>query len=207
MRERAFPLEKGGGYGVYLPTVMYKGLIIFVTLLLIGGAGYYFKNAGATDLVAQGISQGAKGKSFGVSALSVFSGYYECKKGCEYTTRLILEEDTTLDFSATINGQDVSLGQGTWGIGKDGAIVFILQKTDPELGGYPRSLTAKKISSMQITGFSNQKNLFKGMEDPLFIRSSEKTDESTSSSGASVENDLSEEAQVNIGNESEAPLE
>jgi hypothetical protein len=36
---------------------MYKGLIVVVALLLIGGAGFYFRQAGVSDLVAQNINK------------------------------------------------------------------------------------------------------------------------------------------------------
>lgn len=150
---------------------MYKGLIVAVTLLLIGGAGYYFKQAGVPDLVTQNIKQGKDSKSYGVSAMEVFSGLYECTEsnGCKNNTKLILEDDTTLDITATIDGQDISLGQGTWGIGKDGSLILVLQTTDSSAGP-PRSIIAKKISTLRISGFSNKKALFPGMENPTFNR-------------------------------------
>lgn len=151
---------------------VYKGLIIGVALLIVGGALYYFQAQGTTSLISQGVKQGANGKSYGVSAMEVFSGLYECKEdsGCKYETKLLLEDDTTLDITATIEGQEVSLGQGTWGIGKDGSLVLVLQTTDSVAGGPPRSLIAKKISSLRISGFSNKKSLFQGMTNPTFVR-------------------------------------
>lgn len=151
---------------------MYKGLIIAVTLLLIGGAGYYFREQGLPSLVAQNFSQGGNGKNYGVSAIQVFSGLYECSEngGCKNVTQLVLEDDTTLDINAIIDGQMVGLGQGTWGIGHDGSLVLMLHQTDPVAGGVPRSLIAKKISTLRLSGFSNSKALFDGMSNPTFIR-------------------------------------
>ncbi len=135
---------------------MYKGLIVAVALFLIGGAGYYFKQAGVPDLVVQDIKNDKE----------VYSGEYECVEhtGCKNRTRIILGQDTTFDIIANIDGQDVSLGQGTWGIGTNGALVIVLQNTNPN------SLIAKKISILKISGFSEKKGLFPGMKDPTFVR-------------------------------------
>lgn len=145
---------------------MYKGLIVLVAFLLIGGAGYYFEKAGVPDLVVQDINRdGARG-GYGVSAVEVFSGEYECVEntGCKNKTRIVLGQDTTLDITAVVDGEDVSLGQGTWGIGTNGALVIVLQNTNPS------SLIAKKISTLRITGFSQKKGLFPGMTNPTFKR-------------------------------------
>lgn len=145
---------------------MYKGLIVVVTLFLIGGAGYYFKQAGVPDLVVQDINRDGSRGSYGASAIDVYSGEYECveKTGCEHKTRMVLGQDTTFDIVATIDNQEVSLGQGTWGIGTNGALIIVLQNTDPN------SLIAKKISTLRISGFSERKGLFPGMKDPTFVR-------------------------------------
>lgn len=145
---------------------MYKGLIILVTIFLIGGAGYYFKKAGVPDLVVQDISKDGSRGGYGVSAIDVYSGEYECVEntGCENKTRIILGQDTTFDIVANVDGENVSLGQGTWGIGTNGTMVIILQNTRPN------SLIAKKISTLKISGFSTKKGLFPGMTDPTFTR-------------------------------------
>jgi hypothetical protein len=145
---------------------MYKGLIVAVALFLIGGAGYYFKQAGVPDLVVQDIKNDKGTRGYGVSAIEVYSGEYECVEhtGCKNRTRIILGQDTTFDIIANIDGQDVSLGQGTWGIGTNGALVIVLQNTNPN------SLIAKKISILKISGFSEKKGLFPGMKDPTFVR-------------------------------------
>lgn len=145
---------------------MYKGLIVMVALLLIGGAGFYFKKAGVPDLVVQDINRQGSHGGYGVSAIEVYSGEYECVEntGCKNKTRIVLGQDTTFDIVATIDNQEVSLGQGTWGIGTNGALVIILQNTNPN------SLIAKKISTLRISGFSEKKGLFPGMTDPTFNR-------------------------------------
>jgi len=145
---------------------MYKGLIAAFVLLLIGGAGFYFKQAGVPDLVIQDINrEGARG-GYGVSAIEVYSGEYECVEntGCKNKTRIVLGQDTTFDIVANVDGQEVSLGQGTWGIGTNGALVIVLHNTNPN------SLIAKKISTFKIGGFSEKKGLFPGMTDPTFTR-------------------------------------
>lgn len=151
---------------------MYKGLIVFVTVLIIGGAGYYFHQAGVPDLVTQDIKQGGNGKGYGVSAVEVFSGIYECTEttGCEHLTRLILAQDTTLDVVAVIDGQEVSYGQGTWGVGSNGAIVIIINNPADAPSGSPKSLIANKVSSLTISGFSMKKGLYPGMKNPVFTR-------------------------------------
>ena len=148
----------------------YKGLILGAVSLLIGLSVYGFYRAGVPQLIADDVERGGKsGSSYGVSALEVFSGVYECIKvsGCENTTRLMLQQDTTLDITAVIDGQEVSLGQGTWGIGSNGALILLLQNSGTSTG---RSIIAKKISTIKISGFSNKKNLFPGMENPTFTR-------------------------------------
>ncbi len=145
---------------------MYKGLILVITLLLIGGAGFYFKKVGVPDLVVQDINREGTRGGYGVSAVEVFAGEYDCVEstGCKNKTRIILAQDTTLDITATVDGEEVSLGQGTWGIGTNGALVIILQNTNPN------SLIAKKISTLKISGFSKSKGLFPGMDNPTFFR-------------------------------------
>ncbi len=157
---------------------MYKGLIVLVTLFLIGGAGFYFKKAGVPDLVVQDISREGARPGYGVSAIEVFSGEYECieNTGCKNKTRIILAQDTTLDITANIGGEEVSLGQGTWGIGTNGALVIVLQS------GKPSSLIAKKINSLRISDFSAKKGLFPGMENPTFTRV-QSTDSRTATGG------------------------
>jgi len=144
----------------------YKNLIWGILILVIGCGLYFFQKAGVADLVANNIEQGKSGSSYGVSAIEVFSGAYECaeKNGCQNTTRLILQQDTTLDITATIDGQEVSLGQGTWGIGTNGALVLIIQNSNPN------SMIAKYITTLRISGFSTKKGLFPGMENPTFTR-------------------------------------
>lgn len=147
---------------------MYKGLIVLVTVFLIGGAGYYFRQAGVPDLVVKDIKADNSGSraGYGVSAVDVYSGEYECVEntGCQNKTRIVLGQDTTFDIVANVGGEDVSLGQGTWGIGTNGSLVIVLQNTNPN------SLIAKKISTLRISGFSTKKGLFPGMIDPTFIR-------------------------------------
>ncbi len=156
----------------------YKGLILVVTLLLIGGAGYYFKQAGVPDLVVKDIKNDNQSGGYGVSAVEVYSGEYECVEntGCKNKTRIVLGQDTTFDIVATINDQEVSLGQGTWGIGTNGALVIVLQNTNPN------SLIAKKISTLKISGFSEKKGLFPGMKDPTFTRIKSDNDNATTGS-------------------------
>lgn len=150
---------------------MYKYLIIAVVFFLIGGAGYYYRESGVGDLVTQDIVQDKNGKGYGVSAIEVFSGMYECTatNGCRDTTRISLQQDTGADIIATIDNQEISLGRGTWGIGNDGSLVLIIQRTTIS-SSTPSSLIAKKISTLKLSGFSTKRGLFPGMTNPTFLR-------------------------------------
>jgi hypothetical protein len=145
---------------------MYKGLIVAIILLLIGGAGYYFKKAGVPDLVVQDINKDGGHGSYGVSAIEVYSGEYECVEntGCKNKTRIILAQDTTFDITAVVDGQEISLGQGIWGVGTDGSLVIKIPNATPS------TLIAKSVSTLKISDFSTRKGLFPGMENPTFIR-------------------------------------
>lgn len=150
----------------------YKLLIVAVTLMLVGGAGYYFHAAGVPDLVTQDIRNGGNGKSYGTSAIEVYSGVYECtaNTGCTNTTRLVLGQDTTLDVIATIDGQDASYGQGSWGIGANGSLIFLLNTTGSAPEGSPLSFIAKKVSTLRISNLYAKKGIYPDMKDPVFTR-------------------------------------
>lgn len=152
--------------------MFYRILIYVVTAFLIGGAGYYFRKAGVPDLIVKNFSQDTK--AVGVSALEVFSGMYECDtdSGCRDTIYISLQEDTTLDITATIDGQDIFLGRGTWGIGKNGSMVLLIErKPDNATTTYPSSLIINKISSLKLSNFSTKKPLLPGMDNnPTFTR-------------------------------------
>ena len=152
---------------------MYKQLIYGVTILLIGAAGYYFNTAGVPGLIVSG-STDKRGN--GVSAAQVFSGTYLCDEtsGCKNPIKLILEDDTTVDIIATVDEHDSSLGQGTWNVSPNGSIVMALRNPGIDDPNYPSTVTASKVSSVKITGFSS-KSLLPGMEEPVFRRV--KTDE------------------------------
>lgn len=149
---------------------IYKQLIYGVAALLIGGAAFYFNQAGVPSLVASGQNDR---RGSGVSAAEVFSGIYLCNEtsGCTRPIKIILEDDTTLDIMTTNDeGMEISLGQGTWGVGAGGAIVMIIRNSDSPEVNYPSSLIASNVNSMVITGFSKKKALLPGMETPIFKR-------------------------------------
>lgn len=150
----------------------YKALIGIVAFFLIGGAGYYFQAAGVPDLVTQDIRQGGAGKSYGVSAIEVYSGVYECDQtsGCTNVTRIILGQDTTLDIVAIVDGQETSYGQGSWGIGSSGSLNFLLNTTGSAPAGSPLSFIAKKVSTLRISGLYAKKGIYPDMKDPVFTR-------------------------------------
>jgi hypothetical protein len=164
-----------------------KILIYSMMTLLIGGGGYYFHLAGVPDLI---VNASGDERTAGVSAMEVFSGTYECDgtSGCETVTRIILQEDTTMDIIGTVDGQDFSFGQGTWGVTKSGALIFLIQtKPANATSSYPSSLIANKISSMKIWGFSKKKTLLPGMNNPIFTRVKADTGPSSVQSEESME--------------------
>jgi hypothetical protein len=146
----------------------YRYLIYLVVALLVGSAGYYFHTRGVPDLIVNGND----GRGNGVSALEVFSGVYLCdtSSGCENPTKLILQQDTTLDITSSVDGQEASLGQGVWNISGNGSLALILQSGSNEVGPFPAYIFARKISSMQLSEFSSKRKLFTGMENPVFKR-------------------------------------
>lgn len=148
---------------------MYRNLIYTVTLILIGGAGYYFHSIGVPDLIIHGEDK----RGNGVTSFEVFSGTYVCDSdsGCSNVTRIVLQEDTTLDIIETVDGQDISLAQGTWGIGGGGALILKFQSREGFSSSSPSSLIVKKVSIVKLTGFSNGKGLYPGMDNPTFTRS------------------------------------
>lgn len=151
-------------------------MIVGVTILLLGGAAYYFNRTGGADLLVQAVAQGdATG---GVSATEVYSGTYTCtsESGCEKKLFLILNGDTTLEIQEQLSIDEgdgrKTIGTGSWGVGNGGAIIFLVDAitTDNKKGF---SLIAKKVSSLKISAFSNPKNFYPGMKDPEFTRISE----------------------------------
>lgn len=157
---------------------MYKTLIVGAGSLLIGLGLFFFHQAGVPDLIAQDIENGGKSGRGGVSAFEVFSGVYECiaASGCKNPTRIILEQDTTADVVAVIDNQDVNLGQGTWGIGSNGALILMLKDTSEQT---TKSIIAKKITTIRISNFSTKKPLYPGMENPTFTRIGERHEKDT----------------------------
>lgn len=152
---------------------MYKYLIVGVTFLVLGGAGYYFNSSGGGDLIVQAIAT-TDGQNYGVSGVEVFSGKYECgtSDGCSSTTYFVLNGDTTLEITSVKEGEDdeQTIGTGTWGVGSGGALVFIIDPvtTAPTRSGF--SFVAKKIDSLTISGFSNKVSSYEGLKDPTFTR-------------------------------------
>ncbi len=144
--------------------------LIYIVVAVLAGCGIYFMlSTGTTGLLMSGSEAGDK-RGSGASVAQVYSGVYVCdaSSGCENTTRIALQEDTTLDIVATIDGQDLSLGQGTWGIGAGGALVLLIQNQASTT--LPSSLIARKVTILKITNFSTKKPLFPGMNNPTFIR-------------------------------------
>lgn len=149
----------------------YKYLIVGVTFLVLGGAGYYFNSSGGSELMVQAISSGDAVHD-GVTGIEVYSGTYECTMddGCLSSTYLILNSDTTLEISQENEVGHQTLFTGSWGIGNSGILVFII---DPVTIGTTTpgfSFVAKKVSTLTISNFSNAKKLPEGMAASVFTR-------------------------------------
>lgn len=152
---------------------MYKYLIVGVTFLVLGGAGYYFNSSGGGDLVAQAIvnGDGAKG---GTSA-ELYSGTYECTSdtGCETPYLFILNDDTTFEVLEVVGTEEEDtkklISTGSWGLGSGGTIVFLIDAI-PSENKVSFSIIAKKITSLKISDFTNTKKLYPGMKSPIFKR-------------------------------------
>ena len=155
---------------------MYKYLILGVTFLVLGGAGYYFNSSGGSDLLVRAIAQ-TDGQDYGVSGIEVFSGRYECinTEGCTVATYFMLNNDTTLEITQYNEeaGNEVTVSTGSWGVGSGGAIVFLV---DPVTSGElspPFSFVAKKISTLKLSGFSGKIKTYRGLNNPTFTRISD----------------------------------
>lgn len=162
---------------------MYKYLIVGVTLLVVGGAGYYFNSSGGSDLIVQAIAQ-TDGENYGVSGIEVFSGTYSCdaSDGCEQVTTLILSGDTTLEITRLDEeGLEQQIGTGSWGVGTGGALIFLINPTTSGTTTAAFSFVAKKISILKLSGFSSKIKSYEGLNNPTFTRVSNESSNEESS--------------------------
>ena len=145
----------------------YKFLIIASILFIIGSAVYFLNSSEGSDILVQALVENDP-RNQGVSGINVYSGVYECTldSGCLQTTSLILRDDTTSE----IEGEFKPLGRGTWGVGKNGALVFLLDPKSLDLPSPRFSLVAKKVTTMNISDIGSKKNLYPGMTNPTFKR-------------------------------------
>ncbi len=146
----------------------------FIICVLLG-VGYYAHTLTGQDLIIQAVTTSDAANS-GVPATEIFSGRYQCASdsGCSHTTLLKLHDDTTMEISSQTDAGEVLLGKGTWGVGRNGVLIFLVQPT-PEgsssTAGF--SLIAKKATTLNISDFSSKKNLYPWMSNPNFRRTAE----------------------------------
>lgn len=152
---------------------MYKYLIVGVTFLVIGGAGYYFNATGGGDLVIQAVAQ-TNGNEGGVKGVDVFSGVYECdvSTGCKKLTRFLLNDDTTFEIKEIYEDGDVesSVRTGSWGVAHGGVLVFIIDPVTTGTTSPSFSFVAKKVNGIKISGFSSKVKLLGNIENPTLTR-------------------------------------
>lgn len=169
---------------------MYKYMIIAITFLVLGYAGYYFNSSGGGDMVTHAISQTVSSQE-GVTLSQLFSGVFICaqKDGCAKPVHIILDDDTTFELFYTEPESDerVPVAQGTWGIGKNNKLILIIDRRF-SLASVPGSLYAS-IDTMKIKEFSKKKPLYDWMVSPVFTRTS-------AAASSETYNDTKEEAET-----------
>ena len=150
---------------------MYKYLIVGVTVLLLGSAGYYFRTSSGTDMIEQAVAMN-DGTNY-AGATEVFSGPYRCTIGCPTTTIFVLHDDSTFEALTTSgDGERSPFATGSWGVGNGGALVFVIDPVTNGTTSPPFSFMAKKVSSYKLMKFSAKIKNF-GLKDPTFTRISE----------------------------------
>jgi hypothetical protein len=157
-------------------------MIVGLTLLILGYAGYYFTNSGGGDLLTKAITQTIESQE-GVTVAQLFSGEYECieSDGCQYPVKIVLLDDTTFElfYTQTETGDEIPVAQGTWGVGKNNKLILLVDKRF-SLATLPNSIYGV-IDTIKIRDFSKKTQLFAWMENPIFTRT---TDEPVKEEGS-----------------------
>ncbi len=146
-------------------------MIIGLTFLILGYAGYYFRASGGSDMLTKAITQTIEAQE-GVTIAQLFSGEYECieEDGCQYPVKIILLDDTTFElfYTQTDTGEEVPVAQGTWGVGKNNKLILLVDKRF-SLATVPNSIYGV-IDTIKIRELSKKTQLFAWMENPIFTR-------------------------------------
>lgn len=153
---------------------MYKYLIVAVTFLLLGVAGYYFNTSRGGDMLVQAMSTDSSFQK-GLRVSDLFSGTFECKKedGCDIDTYLTLGEGS--DFKLYINTGEAeeSVSEGSWGVTQNvtegNMLILFIEKQATTTQGVSKSLMAQ-IDTYRIKSFSKKKKLYSWMKEPVFSR-------------------------------------
>lgn len=142
-----------------------------VTLLLLSAGVYYIYNPKNSEFVEQATAQG-DANSYGVTAMQVFSGKYLClpDDGCATRTMLRMYDDATFEFTEFLDNGDIPvLGTGNWGVGKGGALIFMVTPVKQSSTVARFSIIAKKVSTLSISNFSKPE-FFPNIIKPIFVR-------------------------------------
>jgi hypothetical protein len=150
---------------------MYKYMIIGLTLLTLGYAGYYFNTSGGGDLLTKAITQTIEAQE-GVTIAQLFAGEYECAKedGCDNPVKIILVDDTTFEllYTEKESDEETLAAQGTWGVGNNNKLILLVDKRF-SLPAVPSSIYGI-IDTLKIKELSKKKQLFTWMTNPIFTR-------------------------------------
>ncbi|MEN9881159.1 MAG: hypothetical protein RLZZ308_342 [Candidatus Parcubacteria bacterium] len=150
---------------------MYKYMVVGLTVLVLGYAGYYFNSSKGGDMLVQAVAE-SQGVSSGVTFVEVYSGRYECGEldGCAVPTYFDLEEGARFSvFYTQDDGTVQPLHAGSWGVGNDGYIVFFVEESSTTTQKISNSIIAK-INSLTISSFSKKKTIYSWMKEPIFTR-------------------------------------
>jgi hypothetical protein len=146
-------------------------MIVGLTFLILGYAGYYFNTSGGGDMLTKAITQTIEAQE-GVTVAQLFSGEYLCvdRDGCQYPVKIILLDDTTFELFYTLpeTDEEVPVAQGTWGVGKNNKLILLVDKRF-SLATVPNSIYGV-IDTIKIREFSKKSQLFSWMDNPIFTR-------------------------------------
>lgn len=149
---------------------MYKYLIIGVTFLLLGAAGYYFNTSRGGDMLVQAVSTDSSFQK-GIKLSDLFSGTYECKEddGCEVDTYLTLGEGSDFKLYTYTDGTEELFSEGSWGVTQGNTLILFIEKEATSTQEISKSFMAQ-IDTYRIKSFSKKKKLYSWMKEPVFSR-------------------------------------
>jgi hypothetical protein len=150
---------------------MYKALILFCAILLLGSAFYYFRTGDGGLLLERAITQTIS-KQEGVTLIQLFSGNYKCEPedGCTFPVELKLYDDTTFELLyKNIEAQEeIQVAEGIWGVGNNNKLILILDR-QRSAKHMPKSIYGI-IDTLKIKNISSKTTIFEWIKDPTFTR-------------------------------------